>query len=89
MENSFDILRHALRMNIPQTSSGEIDCVENGERIYPRIDYSKGFSDYWFMQSMEITVPSQHRQMGKRYAAEVMMYHFYSVDQWKNKVSSQ
>jgi hypothetical protein len=89
-KDQFDIMRHALRMNVPQLPNGDVDCIdENGLRVYPRLDYSKGFPDYFFMQSMEISVPSQHRQQGKRYAAEVMLYHFYEIDQSKNKVSER
>lgn len=86
MANSFEIARHALRINIPTLPNGDIDCIEDGLRIYPRIDYSKGFPDWWFMQAMDISVPSQHRQHGKRYAAEVTLEHFYEKEHVKNQV---
>lgn len=39
-----------------------------------------GFSDWWYLSHTDIHVPSEHTQEGKRYDAEIQMYHFYSVD---------
>lgn len=89
MKDHFSIARHALLINVPQMDDGEIDCYsEDKGRRYPRLDYSKGFPDWWFMQRTEIMVPSQHSQEGVHYAAEVVLAHFYEKDHYKNKVSS-
>lgn len=42
-------------------------------------DYSKGFSDYWFLSHVDIKVPSEHIQNGMRFDAEVQMKHFYTL----------
>jgi len=86
MKDQFSIERHALRIEIPTRSNGDIDCVENGERLYPKLDYSKGFPDWWWLERTELTVPSQHRQQGKHYDAEVTLAHFYEIPHHKNEV---
>ena len=70
---------------IPVRSDGEIDCqAPNGERRYPRLDYSKGFNNWWFLSNTKISTPSEHVQQGKRYAAEVQLSHFYEFNSsWK------
>ena len=88
MEDQFEIARHALKINIPIQSNGDIDCVResDGFRQFPRLDYSKGFPDWFWLDHIEITVPSSHTQEGKRYAAEVILAHFYQIDHPKNQV---
>jgi hypothetical protein len=86
VKNGFSIERHALRLELPQLPDGQIACEEFGQRLYPRLDYSKGFPDWWFMQRVEIMVPSQHSQEGTQYAAEVILEHFYELDHYKNQV---
>eukprot|EP00529_Nitzschia_sp_RCC80_P003057 CAMPEP_0113452454 /NCGR_PEP_ID=MMETSP0014_2-20120614/6854_1 /TAXON_ID=2857 /ORGANISM="Nitzschia sp." /LENGTH=1126 /DNA_ID=CAMNT_0000343825 /DNA_START=1476 /DNA_END=4856 /DNA_ORIENTATION=- /assembly_acc=CAM_ASM_000159 len=87
MKNSFEINRHALTMNIPMRDNGDINCRSSeGFRKYPRLDYSKGFPDWWHLDRTEIKVPSEHTQNGKRYAAEVVLSHFYELDHWKNQI---
>jgi hypothetical protein len=44
-----------------------------------RIDFSKGFSQWWYLSHIDFHVPSEHMQEGKRYDGEMQMYHFYSV----------
>jgi hypothetical protein len=44
-----------------------------------RIDFSKGFSQWWHLSHTDFHVPSEHTQEGKRYAGEIQMYHWYSV----------
>jgi hypothetical protein len=89
MKDQFTIERHALQIHIPQQSNGDIACVdEDGKRRYPRLDYSKGFPDWWWMQRMDVTVPSQHTQQGFQYAGEVTLAHFYEVQHEKNQVCS-
>jgi hypothetical protein len=87
MRNSFSIERHGLRIEMPQQDDGQIACEEFGQRMYPRLDYSKGFPNWWFLQRTEIFVPSQHTQEGIQYAAEVVLEHFYELDHYKNQVS--
>lgn len=90
MKDQFTIERHALQIHIPQLSNGEIDCYEQDKgRRYPRLDYSKGFPDWWWMQRIDIMVPSQHSQQGVLYEAEVNLAHFYELAHDKNDVSSQ
>jgi len=86
MRDQFTIERHALRINVPQRSDGDIDCIQDGRRRYPRLDYSKGFPDWWWMQRTDIMVPSQHTQEGTQYAAEVALEHFYEIEHDKNQV---
>jgi len=87
MEDSFEISAHALQIHTPMRRNGDIDCANsNGERLYPRLDYSKGFPDWWHLDRTDIKVPSEHTQHGKRYAAEISLAHFYEVDHYKNQV---
>lgn len=54
-------------------------CTDRGgNHRWPRIDFSKGFPDWWFLSHTDVKIPSEHTQEGKRYSAEVQMYHFYS-----------
>jgi hypothetical protein len=87
-KDTFQIERHALQVNIPTLPNGDIDCMRpsDGARRWPRLDYSKGFPDWWWMSRMDVTVPSQHHQEGKQYAAEVTLAHFYEVTHPKNQV---
>ena len=87
MKSQFEINRHALQIWIPVKDNGKIDCWEEGKgRRYPRLDYSKGFPDWWYLQRTDISVPSQHTQEGHRYAAEVTLAHFYEIPHAKNEV---
>jgi hypothetical protein len=92
MVDEFSIERHGLRLSVPIESNGEISCVENRNgqdvRRFPRLDYSKGFPDWWWLQSTDISVPSHHTQEGKRYDAEVTLKHFYEIEHDKNQVRS-
>ncbi|KAG7370840.1 Eukaryotic-type carbonic anhydrase [Nitzschia inconspicua] len=87
MEGQFKISPHALQIHFPMRSNGDIDCADaTGRRKYPRLDYSKGFPDWWHLDRTDIKVPSEHTQHGKRYAAEVSLAHFYELDHWKNQI---
>jgi hypothetical protein len=90
MVDEFSIERHGLRLSVPIESNGEISCVENRNgqdvRRFPRLDYSKGFPDWWWLQSTDISVPSHHTQEGKRYDAEVTLKHFYEIEHDKNQL---
>jgi hypothetical protein len=82
-KNAFTIERHALKINQPVRDLGNdeyiVDCNGNGEPRFGRIDFSKGFSDWWHLSHMDFSVPSEHTQEGKRYSGELQMYHFYSI----------
>mmetsp|Transcript_28487 Transcript_28487/g.77135 ORF Transcript_28487/g.77135 Transcript_28487/m.77135 type:complete len:1149 (+) Transcript_28487:390-3836(+) len=87
MEDSFEISKHALQIHTPMRRNGDINCANaDGERLYPRLDYSKGFPDWWHLDRTDIKTPSEHTQHGKRYAAEVTLAHFYELDHWKNQI---
>lgn len=87
MKDQFTIERHALQIHTPQLRNGDIACqASDGRRRYPRIDYSKGFPDWWWMQRTDVMVPSQHTQEGIQYAAEVTLAHFYEINHVKNQV---
>jgi len=83
--NSFLIERHALRIRQPITVEPDnslfINCSVPGKgKRFGRIDFSEGFSQWWFLSHIDIHVPSEHTQEGKRYDAELQMHHFYSVN---------
>lgn len=93
---AFTIERHALRISQPievyDDWTNDIDGVVDGVRLkcripgkgsrFGRIDFSKGFSDWWHLSHIDLHVPSEHIQQGKRYDAEIQLYHFYSVEWW-------
>eukprot|EP00548_Thalassiothrix_antarctica_P017688 CAMPEP_0194195270 /NCGR_PEP_ID=MMETSP0154-20130528/76044_1 /TAXON_ID=1049557 /ORGANISM="Thalassiothrix antarctica, Strain L6-D1" /LENGTH=605 /DNA_ID=CAMNT_0038919785 /DNA_START=218 /DNA_END=2033 /DNA_ORIENTATION=+ len=76
----YKIERHALQILQPIDDDGTLQCDDQNGRNFPRLDYSKGFPDWWFLSHTEVTVPSEHTQHGKRYDAEVHLSHFYSVE---------
>jgi hypothetical protein len=86
--NNFLIQRHALQILQPIDQSGNLQCWNDtlGGAIYPRLDYSKGFPNWWHLAHTSIKVPSEHVQDGKRYDAEVSLEHFYEVENYKNQV---
>lgn len=56
-----------------------IDCTVPGRGPrFGRLDYSKGFSKWWYLSHIDLKVPSEHYQDGKRYDAEIQIQHFYS-----------
>ena len=77
-ENNFKINRHSLQILQPIDEHGQLQCDSPSGRMFPRLDYSKGFPDWWFLSHTEVTVPSEHTQGGKHYDAEVHLAHFYS-----------
>ena len=93
-KNQFTIERHGLRIGQPITVYDDMvndtDGVFDGIKLecrtegigskFGRIDFSKGFSDWWYLSHTDLHVPSEHTQEGKRYDAEIQMYHFYSID---------
>lgn len=57
-----------------------LDCPISGRGPrFPRMDFSKGFSEYWYLSHVDIQVPSEHTQNGIRFDAEVQMKHFYTL----------
>jgi len=79
--NNFRIRRHALQILQPVDENGELQCVRrDGRNAFPRLDYSKGFPNWWHLSHTEITVPSEHFQEGKQYDAEVHLAHFYEIE---------
>jgi hypothetical protein len=83
--NAISIERHALRVAQPlegsfSEGSVRLACPEPGRgRRWGKIDFSKGFSQWWYLSHIDFHVPSEHTQDGKRYSAEAQMYHYYSV----------
>jgi len=87
MADEFHINRNGLSITTPLTDDDDIDCVDDiGQRKFPKLDYSKGFPDWWYLDRIDISVPSEHVQHGQRYAAEVKLSHFYEIDMYKNKL---
>ena len=86
-KDHFTIERHALQIHTPVNGNGDVDCVApDGTRKFPKLDYSKGFPDWWLLSRTDIYLPSNHVQEGHRYAAEVVLAHFYEIDMYKNKL---
>jgi hypothetical protein len=87
--DAFKVERHGLRVTQPLDESGrvddngyvQLDCSVPGEgRRWGRIDYSKGFAQWWFLSHIDFHVPSEHTQEGKHYSAEAQMYHYYQKE---------
>lgn len=79
--NNFRIRRHALQILQPVNDNGELQCRRrDGRNAFPRLDYSKGFPNWWYLSHTEVTVPSEHFQEGKQYDAEVHLAHFYEIE---------
>jgi len=72
----FEILPHTLRAYQPHYCANQ-----------SWIDFSMGFPNDWHLEFTDISVPSQHSINGKRYDAEVVMSHSYSVDRIDRLVS--
>jgi Eukaryotic-type carbonic anhydrase len=85
-KNAFIVDRHVLKIVQPISGTGSdhndlltIDCNGQGSKRWGRIDFPKGYSDWWLLSHIDFHVPSEHTQNGKRYAAELQLFHFYSV----------
>jgi hypothetical protein len=76
--SQFHIRRHALQILQPTDRNGNIRCPSTGDHRFPRIDYPKGFPEWWHLAHTEISVRSEHFQETKQYDAEVHLSHFYS-----------
>ncbi|GKY93593.1 hypothetical protein MPSEU_000326700 [Mayamaea pseudoterrestris] len=80
--NAFSIERYALQIKQPMEvydGSYRVACSNNGDHRWAELDYSKGFSNWWWLSHTDFHVPSEHTQEGKRYDAEMQLYHFFSV----------
>eukprot|EP00537_Pseudo-nitzschia_pungens_P003212 CAMPEP_0172359778 /NCGR_PEP_ID=MMETSP1060-20121228/3924_1 /TAXON_ID=37318 /ORGANISM="Pseudo-nitzschia pungens, Strain cf. cingulata" /LENGTH=600 /DNA_ID=CAMNT_0013081565 /DNA_START=203 /DNA_END=2005 /DNA_ORIENTATION=- len=91
--DAFTIERHALRIAQPisvyddfeEDKDGVVDGIRLECRIkgrgsrFGRIDYSKGFSQWWHLSHIDIHSTSEHTQDGVRYDGEIQLQHFYSV----------
>ncbi|KAL3911852.1 MAG: hypothetical protein SGILL_007121 [Bacillariaceae sp.] len=65
---------------VSQENTVHLDCpIEGRGPRFPRMDYSKGFSDWFYLSHVDIHVPSEHTQNGMRFDAEVQMQHFYTL----------
>ena len=74
----FQILPHVLRVYQPvEHCSGDFQ---------PGIDFSRGYPEIWDLSFTDISFPSQHMIDGKRYDAEVVLSHTYSVENGKRLV---
>eukprot|EP00934_Nitzschia_sp_Nitz4_P000841 Nitzschia sp. Nitz4//scaffold115_size69933//22785//24554//NITZ4_005998-RA/size69933-processed-gene-0.55-mRNA-1//1//CDS//3329533487//841//frame0 len=92
--NAFTIERHALRISQPITTDENddvsIDCfIEGKGRRFGRLDYSRGFSEWWYLSHIDIHTPSEHTQDGKRYDAELQLHHWYSVGYSETGVNNE
>lgn len=67
--------RHGLRAYQPMNPDGSVDCAEPAN-----IDFSMGFPEPWHLVYTDFKVPSEHMMDGKRYDAEIVLAHIYSVD---------
>lgn len=69
----------------------QLKCFAQGKgRVWGRIDFSKGFNKWWFLSHMDMKIPSEHTQEGKRYSAEVQLHHFYSASRnWVDEIDNQ
>ena len=77
--DAFTIERHALRISQPiavhDDFSQDPDGVEDGVELkcrlegrgsrFGRIDFSKGFSHWWYLSHTDIHTPSEHTQEGQ------------------------
>ena len=101
--DAFTIERHALRISQPievyNNFTMDLDGVTDGVRSmclktgrgsrFGRIDFSKGFSHWWFLSHTDIHTPSEHTQEGVRYDAEIQLHHFYSVNATYAEVNNE
>mmetsp|Transcript_8669 Transcript_8669/g.18721 ORF Transcript_8669/g.18721 Transcript_8669/m.18721 type:complete len:449 (-) Transcript_8669:740-2086(-) len=91
--DAFIIERHALRIAQPISVYDDLaedkDGVSDGVKLeckikgrgsrFGRIDYSKGFSEWWHLSHIDLHTPSEHSQDGIFYDGEIQLQHFYSV----------
>ena len=83
--NAFTIERYGLKIKQPlqQLDDGTYinGCTVPGVGSrWGKIDFSRGFTQWWLLSHIDFHVPSEHTQNGHRYSAELEMYHFYSID---------
>ena len=87
-KKAFSIERHALKIVQPIEKTGGNDdeyrlacpSATGGARQWGKIDFSRGFSQWWHLSHTDFHVPSEHTQEGKQYSGEIQMYHWYSAN---------
>jgi Eukaryotic-type carbonic anhydrase len=84
--NAFTIERYGLKIKQPMGTSKSgnfygIACSQQPGtgRRWGRVDFPKGYSQWWLLSHIDFHVPSEHTQNGKRYSAELQLHHYYSV----------
>lgn len=92
--NAFSIERHALKVVQPvEDVLGNDDyrvMCDNGQgHKFGRIDFSKGYSQWWHLSHFDVHVPSEHTQEGHRFAGEIQLAHFYSMSEVDAGVANQ
>ncbi|GKY92918.1 hypothetical protein MPSEU_000260800 [Mayamaea pseudoterrestris] len=90
--NAFSIERHALKITQPIepfNNTWRLACEDERGHQFGRIDFSKGFSHWWHLDHTNFKVPSEHTQEGRRYDAEMQLFHFYSASAAEAGVSNQ
>lgn len=86
-KNGFTINRHALTIKQPMSNNFvdgsntlyAIDCSSDGRRTWGKMDFPKGYSQWWLLSHIDFKVPSEHTQEGKRYNGEIQLFHFYEM----------
>jgi len=76
--------RHVLWITQPITifdnTDFRINCNKPGVgRWFGRIDFSKVFSQWWFLSHVDFYNPSEHTKEEKRYNGEIQLQHCYSA----------
>mmetsp|Transcript_16507 Transcript_16507/g.23283 ORF Transcript_16507/g.23283 Transcript_16507/m.23283 type:complete len:532 (+) Transcript_16507:109-1704(+) len=72
--NNFFIRRDSLQVMMPLDDDGNLKCRD---ATWPKLDYSKGFPDWWYLDHLEMKVPGEWTQEGKRYDAQITMSQWY------------
>lgn len=101
---AFTVERHALKVTQPiemvtaEMAAEDDKSVEGTYRLacrndvgrrWGRIDFSRGFSQWWHLSHVDFHVPSEHTQHGVRYDGEIHLYHWYSVSEEEAGVANE
>ena len=78
-QRQFTIERYGLKIGQPirqvGTNRHELNCKA---KRFGRVDFPRGFSSWFFLSHIDVHLPSEHTQEGRRYDGELQMYHFFS-----------
>ncbi|GKY97302.1 hypothetical protein MPSEU_000688600 [Mayamaea pseudoterrestris] len=83
--DAFTVERHALQVRQPMVEYEEnkfhVACEMGRAKTHRwgRIDFSRGYPEWWFLSHIDFHVPSEHTLEGTRFDAEMQMQHFYST----------